>query len=227
MPSIMANKQPSIDMPVDKIEKILDHVAGQWAKPGVRELYASIRRGIDRMRRNVGGQEINPVTQCSFCGKGAGEATRLVMGPMVSICDECISVAHDVITEEDQVETGAVFAELNGRIRELEDALKIMTEDRNEFAVKLHRQQNFEQHKESDLGQLFSVVSSSHLHGKDSSLSKLPSFDEAKREAEAAAKTWPSERHYVMMAVGSAKACDVEWTKSDVYFTDDENENPF
>lgn len=129
-------------------------------------------------------------------------------------------------TYEEQVEAGTVFAELNGRIRELEDNLKVMTEDRDEFAAKVRRSEHFEQHTESELEQLFVVVSSSDMHGRDSTLSQLPSFEEAKREAEGVAEILPEERHYVMMAVGSAKAGGVQWTKSDVYFTDDKNEIP-
>jgi ATP-dependent Clp protease ATP-binding subunit ClpX len=37
---------------------------------------------------------------CSFCGKGQKEVTRLVAGPGVYICDECIGLCNEIISEE-------------------------------------------------------------------------------------------------------------------------------
>ncbi len=37
---------------------------------------------------------------CSFCGKLQGEANRLIAGPGAYICDECIEVCYDIISEE-------------------------------------------------------------------------------------------------------------------------------
>ena len=36
---------------------------------------------------------------CSFCGKSQDEVQKLVAGPSVFICDECISLCGDVIAE--------------------------------------------------------------------------------------------------------------------------------
>src|SRR5256885_16839440 len=36
---------------------------------------------------------------CSFCGKGQREVGRLIAGPTVYICDECIRVCNDIIAE--------------------------------------------------------------------------------------------------------------------------------
>jgi ATP-dependent Clp protease ATP-binding subunit ClpX len=40
--------------------------------------------------------------ECSFCGKSAELARRLIAGPGVYICDECIEVCNRIITEENQ-----------------------------------------------------------------------------------------------------------------------------
>ena len=40
---------------------------------------------------------------CSFCGKNQNEVRRLIAGPSVYICDECIDLCNDIITEESQV----------------------------------------------------------------------------------------------------------------------------
>lgn len=37
---------------------------------------------------------------CSFCGKGQDEVKKLVAGPMVYICDECIELCNDIVAEE-------------------------------------------------------------------------------------------------------------------------------
>ncbi len=40
---------------------------------------------------------------CSFCGKNANTARRLIAGPGVFICDECIEVCKKIIDDEDSV----------------------------------------------------------------------------------------------------------------------------
>ena len=37
---------------------------------------------------------------CSFCGKSQKEVKKLIAGPSVYICDECIDLCNDIITEE-------------------------------------------------------------------------------------------------------------------------------
>jgi ATP-dependent Clp protease ATP-binding subunit ClpX len=37
---------------------------------------------------------------CSFCGKGQEEVKKLIAGPSVYICDECIELCNDIIAEE-------------------------------------------------------------------------------------------------------------------------------
>ena len=43
---------------------------------------------------------------CSFCGKGQREVKKLIAGPGVYICDECIELCTDIIQEEKAKETG-------------------------------------------------------------------------------------------------------------------------
>src|SRR3990167_4971404 len=37
---------------------------------------------------------------CSFCGKSQDEVRKLIAGPTVYICDECIDLCNDIIAEE-------------------------------------------------------------------------------------------------------------------------------
>ena len=38
---------------------------------------------------------------CSFCGKGSDEIRKLIAGPTVFICNECVQMCIDVIAEGD------------------------------------------------------------------------------------------------------------------------------
>ena len=42
--------------------------------------------------------------KCSFCGKGQNDVRKLIAGPTVYICDECIELCNDIIAEEWQEE---------------------------------------------------------------------------------------------------------------------------
>ena len=37
---------------------------------------------------------------CSFCGKSQHEVKKLIAGPSVFICDECIDLCNDIISDE-------------------------------------------------------------------------------------------------------------------------------
>ena len=43
---------------------------------------------------------------CSFCGKSQHEVRKLIAGPSVFICDECVELCNDIIREEIQGEQG-------------------------------------------------------------------------------------------------------------------------
>ena len=39
---------------------------------------------------------------CSFCGKSQHEVKKLIAGPTVFICDECVELCMDIIREENK-----------------------------------------------------------------------------------------------------------------------------
>lgn len=47
----------------------------------------------------------NASLRCSFCGKGQREVKKLIAGPGVYICDECIDLCNDIIVEEKERDT--------------------------------------------------------------------------------------------------------------------------
>ena len=38
--------------------------------------------------------------RCSFCGKGQEEVQKLIAGPEIYICNECIDLSSDLIKDE-------------------------------------------------------------------------------------------------------------------------------
>jgi ATP-dependent Clp protease ATP-binding subunit ClpX len=43
-----------------------------------------------------------PILFCSFCGKSQHEARKLIAGPKVLICDECIELSMAIVREDGQ-----------------------------------------------------------------------------------------------------------------------------
>jgi ATP-dependent Clp protease ATP-binding subunit ClpX len=59
---------------------------------------------------------------CSFCGKSQHEVRKLIAGPSVFICDECVELCNDIIREEMQ-EGGADATSKLPKPREINDSL--------------------------------------------------------------------------------------------------------
>jgi ATP-dependent Clp protease ATP-binding subunit ClpX len=56
------------------------------------------RKGLERMGTLL----------CSFCGKSQGEVKKLIAGPAVYICNECVALCNDIISEEVEKEEAAL-----------------------------------------------------------------------------------------------------------------------
>lgn len=74
--------------------------------------------------------------KCSFCGKTQDQVRRLVAGPGVYICDECIALCNDIINEEfavsgDDAEAAALPQELP-KPREIAEKLSEYVIDQDE-----------------------------------------------------------------------------------------------
>ncbi len=59
---------------------------------------------------------------CSFCGKSQKEVKKLIAGPTVYICDECIELCNDIIAEEASRETEAATSSVP-KPKEIRDIL--------------------------------------------------------------------------------------------------------
>ena len=56
----------------------------------------------------VGGGDSKNTLYCSFCGKSQHEVRKLIAGPTVFICDECVELCMDIIREENKILAGEV-----------------------------------------------------------------------------------------------------------------------
>ena len=59
-------------------------------------LYTELR-GID-MEDNT--KNSSKLLHCSFCGKNQNEVPKLIAGPSVFICDECVDLCNEIISDE-------------------------------------------------------------------------------------------------------------------------------
>jgi len=60
---------------------------------------------------------------CSFCGKSQREVKKLIAGPTVYICDECIELCNDIIAEEYGQEEVSTTTSRVPKPREIKEAL--------------------------------------------------------------------------------------------------------
>ena len=44
---------------------------------------------------------------CSFCGKHQDEVERMIIGPGVNICSECIGLCHDLLSDKPERPSGS------------------------------------------------------------------------------------------------------------------------
>ena len=68
------------------------------------------------------GNSSEKVLYCSFCGKSQHEVKKLIAGPSVFICDECIELCNDIIREE-----GATGGDARGERNKLPTPHEIRT----------------------------------------------------------------------------------------------------
>ena len=80
--------------------------------------------------RNSKGED-GKLLYCSFCGKSQHEVRKLIAGPSVFVCDECVELCNDIIREEMQDKT-ATGGEKLPKPQEINDVL-------NEYVIGQHR----------------------------------------------------------------------------------------
>lgn len=69
-----------------------------------------------------------PDCKCSFCGKNQDEVEKLIAGPDVYICDECIELCNEIVLEDEQgeeeISEGSPFNAATLKPKEINDHLE-------------------------------------------------------------------------------------------------------
>src|SRR5690606_10860936 len=93
------------------------------------------RQGKDRRAMARMG-ESSDLLKCSFCGKSQKQVKKLIAGPGVYICDECIDLRNEIIEEELAEGSDFTFDELP-KPREIYDFLEkyVVGQDRAKRAL--------------------------------------------------------------------------------------------
>ncbi len=59
-------------------------------------------------KQDKGGDDNGKLLYCSFCGKSQHEVRKLIAGPSVFVCDECVELCNDIISEEVEDKTASL-----------------------------------------------------------------------------------------------------------------------
>ena len=90
---------------------------------------------------------------CSFCGKSQHEVKKLIAGPSVFICDECIELCNDIIRDEIAAEPAGTAKRELPPPKEIRDMLEqyVIGQDSEKkilaVAVYNHHKRNWHQEK--------------------------------------------------------------------------------
>src|SRR5690554_996099 len=75
------------------------------------------------MTDHSGGKDDSKLLYCSFCGKSQHEVRKLIAGPSVFICDECVDLCNDIIREEVQDDSADSKTEKLPSLQEIKETL--------------------------------------------------------------------------------------------------------
>ena len=77
------------------------------SKTGIVWISSGIRETLMSDKNHTKDQDNGKLLYCSFCGKSQHEVRKLIAGPSVFICDECVELCNDIIREEMQEQSSA------------------------------------------------------------------------------------------------------------------------
>ena len=73
--------------------------------------------------------------KCSFCGKPQGQVRRLIAGPNVYICDECVQLCREIIEDGIEAEENEKYEAGDGKLpkpKEISETLSDYVIDQDE-----------------------------------------------------------------------------------------------
>jgi ribosomal protein S14 len=70
---------------------------------------------VEKSSKRTVGARTKEVLRCSFCNKHQDHVAKLIAGPTVFICDECVEVCNDIIADDNRFAAVAGGCALCGR----------------------------------------------------------------------------------------------------------------
>ena len=109
----------------------------------------TIGRGMSEDRQGRSGDS-NKILYCSFCGKSQHEVRKLIAGPSVFICDECVELCNDIIREELEEKAQSARSSHLPKPREILDVLDqyVIGQKRAKKHARRRRLQPLQAHRE-------------------------------------------------------------------------------
>ena len=62
----------------------------------------SVASEIMSDKENDNDRKQDKLLYCSFCGKSQNDVRKLIAGPSVFVCDECVELCNEIIREESE-----------------------------------------------------------------------------------------------------------------------------
>jgi ATP-dependent Clp protease ATP-binding subunit ClpX len=87
------------------------------------KLFRNVIEAIQMTDQSGGKGDDGKLLYCSFCGKSQHEVRKLIAGPSVFICDECVDLCNDIIREEVQEEAAETASERLPKPDEIKNTL--------------------------------------------------------------------------------------------------------
>src|SRR5262245_22383718 len=76
----------------------------RWSQPRAHCRLEGLKQGGAMWWRKKAHRPERPPLRCSFCNKLQDEVPKLIAGPGVFICDECVEVCNDIIADDERFE---------------------------------------------------------------------------------------------------------------------------
>jgi len=122
-----------------------------FSRKYVEKMIAKLRGGDEKdpdKGDNMNDNKGNKLLYCSFCGKSQHEVEKLIAGPSVFICSECVGLCNEIIREEPEDVEAEDTREESSEFESITNRTGIT----NEVTMKDNKSDNASVHKESKQG---------------------------------------------------------------------------
>ena len=82
------------------------------------------------MSNDKNSKDDDKLLYCSFCGKSQHEVRKLIAGPSVYVCDECVDLCNDIIKDELQDDSSSFGGGELPKPKEIKEELDSMLSGR-------------------------------------------------------------------------------------------------